>query len=130
MHYMNDSGELQDVEAICSGKLSHVPSQPAVVPSPCGMLSRDQSLRSDTWNLLGTSGKRFWQPTCSNRFVIDTKVLQAETQYEKIEGKPVAGSEERNRETIPTPRCARKPLTMNSFFPAEGSYPQNYAADQ
>ena len=33
----------------------HVPSQPAVVPSPRGMLSRDQSLRPDTWNLLGTS---------------------------------------------------------------------------
>ena len=42
MKYMNDSGELQDVESICSGKLSRVPSQPAIVPSLCGMLSRDQ----------------------------------------------------------------------------------------
>ena len=59
MNYMSDSSELQDVESICSAKLSHVPSQPAVVPSLCGMLSRDQSLRPETWNLLGTTGKRF-----------------------------------------------------------------------
>ena len=32
MNYMNDSGEFQDVESMSSGKLSHVPSQPAVVP--------------------------------------------------------------------------------------------------
>ena len=59
VNFMNDSREFQDVESICSGKLSHVPSQPASVPSPCGMLSRDQSLRPDTWNLLGTLGNVF-----------------------------------------------------------------------
>ena len=45
-------------------------------------------------------------------------------------GKLVARSEERNRETIPTPRLARRPSTLNSFFPAEGSHPQNNMADQ
>ena len=45
-------------------------------------------------------------------------------------GEPVARSEERNRETISTPRFVRIPSTMNSFCPAEGSYPQNYVADQ
>ena len=45
-------------------------------------------------------------------------------------GKLVARSEDRNQETIPTPRFARRPSTMNSFFPAEGGYPQNYMADQ
>ena len=60
---MNDFGEFQDVESICSQqKSSHVPSQPVVVPSPCGMLSRDQSLRPDSWNLLGTSGNVFGSP--------------------------------------------------------------------
>ena len=48
LNYMNDSREFQDVESICGGKLSHVPSQPAIVPSLYGMLSRDQSLRPDT----------------------------------------------------------------------------------
>ena len=54
MNYMNDSKEFEDVESISSGKLTHVPSQPAIVPSLGGMMSRDQSLRSETWNLLGT----------------------------------------------------------------------------
>ena len=62
VNLMNDSREFQDVESVCSGKLSHVPSQPAVVPSPRCMLSRDQSLRPDTWNLLGTSGNVFESP--------------------------------------------------------------------
>ena len=59
---MNDSREFQDVESVCSGKLSHVPSLPAVVPIPPGMLSRDQSLQPDTWNMLGTSGNVFDSP--------------------------------------------------------------------
>ena len=68
MNYMNDSREFEDAESICSGKLSHVPSQPAGVPSPRSMLSRDQSLRSDTWNLSGTQGNVFGNP----RAVIDS----------------------------------------------------------
>ena len=68
MDYMNDSQEFQDIESICSGKLSHVPSQPAVVPSPRAMSSRDQRLRPDTWNLSGTQGNVFGNP----REVIDS----------------------------------------------------------
>ena len=59
MNCMNDSREFQDIESICSGKLSHVPSQLAIVPSLCGILSRDQSLPLDTWNLPGTQGNVF-----------------------------------------------------------------------
>ena len=66
-----DSNECQDVESICSGKLSHVPSQPAVVPGPRAVSSRDQSLRPDAWNLSETR-KCFWQSTCSNRLITDT----------------------------------------------------------
>ena len=42
---MNDSGELRDTESNHSGKISHVPSQPTVVPSPRSMLSREKRLR-------------------------------------------------------------------------------------
>ena len=56
MNFMIDFREFQHVESICNGKISHVPSQPTVVPSLCGMLSRGQSLGSAAWNLLGTSG--------------------------------------------------------------------------
>ena len=59
VNLMNDSGEFKDVESACSGRLSHVPSQPAVVPSPLCMLSRDLRLRPYTWNLLGTPGNVF-----------------------------------------------------------------------
>ena len=68
INHMKDSREIQDVESICSGKLSHVPTQPATVPSLSAMMGRDQSLRSDTWNLLGTSGNVFGSP----RAVIDS----------------------------------------------------------
>ena len=97
------------------------------------------SLRSDTWNLLGTSVNVFDSP----RAVIDSSsnpcqcMLPSWNQratggnpVRDCTGKPVAGSEERNRETIPTPRFARTPSTMNSLFPAEGVHPQNYMADQ
>ena len=104
---MNDSREFQDVESIFSGKLSHVPSQPAIVPSLCGMLSRDRSLRPATWKLLGTSGNVFGTP----RPVIDS----SSTPYQGLlhssnrsatggnpvresTGKPVARIEERTRE--------------------------------
>ena len=73
---MNDSREFQDVESICSGKLYHGPSQPAIVPSLGGLLSSGQSLRPDTWNLLGTSGNVFDSP----RAVIDPSSVQLSTE--------------------------------------------------
>ena len=65
---MNDSKEFQDIESICSGNLSHVPSQPAVVSSPRAKESRGQSLRLDTWNLSEIQGNVFGKP----RAVIDS----------------------------------------------------------
>ena len=95
--------------------------------------------KSDTWNLLGTSGSVFG----SLRAVIESSSTphqgmlhswnQSATGGNPVRdgaGKPVVRSEERNQEMIPTPSSARRPSTMNSFFPAEGSHPQNYAADQ
>ena len=73
---MNDCRKLQDVQSICSAKLFHVPSQPAIVPSLGGMLSSDQSLRAETWNLLGKSGTVFDSP----RAVIDS----SSTPYQGI----------------------------------------------
>ena len=129
--------EFQDVESACSGRLSHV--QPAVVPSPRGRLSRDQSLRSDTWNLLGTSGNVFenppapvdaaWRPC---RGILHPWFPNAtyDDPMQLSTGRPVVRGEEQNGDTIATPRFARKPSTRNSLYPAEGSYPQNYTVDQ
>ena len=47
---MNDSGEFQDVESNYRGRLSHVSSQPEMIPSSRSLLSRDKRLKLDTWN--------------------------------------------------------------------------------
>ena len=39
MNYLNDSGEFHEVESNYSGHFSHVPSQPARIPSPRSMLN-------------------------------------------------------------------------------------------
>ena len=63
VNLMNDSREnSKTCNQLEVENYPHVPSQPAVVPSPCGMLSRHQSLRPDTWNMFGTSGNVFDSP--------------------------------------------------------------------
>ena len=132
MNYMNVSKECQEKESTCIGKLSDVPSQPSVDPSPRSMSSSDQSLRPDTWNL--EHRETFLanhvqysirhQHLIKECFTLGIKVLLAIAQCENVQGKPVARGEERNRETVPTPRFVRRPS------PAEGAYPQNCMADQ
>ena len=136
MNYMNDPEEFQDIESICSRKLFHVPSQLAVVPSPRSLWNLDQSLRLDTWKLRGTLGNVF----DGSRAVINSsstpyqEMLHSWNQsatsknpVQKSTGRPVAKGEEQIGSTIPMPMIARRPSTMNSFFPAEG---QNHMADQ
>ena len=50
---MKDSEDFQDVESNESGRLSHVSSQRAMIPSSRSMLSRDNCLPLDTWNQAG-----------------------------------------------------------------------------
>ena len=85
------------------------------------MPSRDQSLRPDTWNLLGTSGNVFENPparidssSTPKRGMLHPWNLNAAfgDPVRLSTGRPVARSEERNRETIPTPRFSRRPSTM------------------
>ena len=56
-------------------------------------------------------------------------MLQAKTQCEKVQGN-LSLEVKKEIETIPNPRFARRPSSMNSFFLAEGVNPQNYMADQ
>ena len=42
MNSMNDSGEFQEAESNYSGRLSHVSSQPEIIPSSRSLLSRDK----------------------------------------------------------------------------------------
>ena len=56
MNSKNDSGRFREVEPNHSVRLSCVPSQPATLPSPRSMLSRDKRLPLDTWNLSEPQG--------------------------------------------------------------------------
>ena len=69
---MNDSREFKDILSNYSGKISHVPSQRAVIPSPRSMLSRDKRLPLDTWNLSESQGNVLWQSSSYVRFNTDT----------------------------------------------------------
>ena len=133
---MNDSREFQDVESLRSGRISHVPSQLAVVPSPRGLLSRDPSLRHEIWNSLDISGNVIAGP-CASALTSYTGVLNpwASDATGNIlvltgTGRPVAGNEVHNRDTIPTPRFARRSSARNSFIPMDGGSLQNYMVDQ
>ena len=115
---MNYSRDFQDVESICSGK---------IIPRSQSTSNRSKSWwdaepRRETWNLLGTSGNVFDSP----RAVIDSSpspyqgmlhsLSQSATGEKPVRentGKPVARSGERNQETVPSPRFARRPSTMN-----------------
>ena len=59
MNSMSDSGEFQEVETNHSGSLSHVSSQPVMIPSTCSMLSREKRLPVDTWNMSGPQENAF-----------------------------------------------------------------------
>ena len=59
MNSMNDSGDFQDVESNYSGRLSHVSSQPAIIPSSRSMLSRDKRLPLNKWNSSGLQENAF-----------------------------------------------------------------------
>ena len=61
MNSMNDSGDFPDVESNYSGRLSHVSSQPVVIPSSRSMLCRDKRLPLDAWNQSWIAGKHFWK---------------------------------------------------------------------
>ena len=101
------------------------------------MLSRDQSLRSDAWNLSGTQGNVFG----NSRAVIDSSQIpyqgtphstsQSATGGKNVwssKGRLVAKDEEQIGSTVPMPSFARRPSTMNSFSPTEK--PQNSMANQ
>ena len=134
---MNDSRKYQAVESMCSGGLSHVPSQLAVVPSLRGMLIRNRSLRPDIRNSLATSGNVFDNPCSPVNSVSTSHRVKHPWNLDATFGNPVqsstgrlvARSEEQNRDTFPTPRFSRS-SARNSLFPKEGGYSQNFMVDQ
>ena len=56
---MNSSGEFHDIESNYSGRMSHISSQPEMIPSFSALLSRDRKLPLDTWNQSGVQENVF-----------------------------------------------------------------------
>ena len=137
MNSMNDSGQFQEVESNCSGRLSHVSSQSVMIPSSRSLLSRDKRLPLDTWN---TSGLQ--ENVCGNHFsTFDSprdypQRIQLDDVQRDREAVPETGrtktkhtSEDRqNQGTIPMPTSATRPSTMSSLMQVELS--QNHMVGQ
>ena len=131
MNSINDSGEFQEVESNHSGRLSHVPSQPEVIPSSSSMLSRDKRMPFDTWNAPGLQENVF-DNQCSTTGLYRNPsqgihydvVHETRRETESVPratgtGTSFARDDEQNKGTIPIPMFARRSSTMSSSIPVE-----------
>ena len=128
MNSMDDSGDFQDVESKFCGRLSHVPNQPAIIPSSRSMLSRDKRLPLDTWNQSGLQENVLGNHVSTfdslrnhpQRISSDNVQRNREAFPEAGRTKTVHTSEDRlNQGTIPMPTFATKPMTTSSTMPVE-----------
>ena len=127
---MNDSGEFQEVESNYSGRLSHVSSQPAMIPSSHASLSRDKRLRLDTWSQFGLQENVIWKSIFyvwfTQSFLIKefnpTTCMETEKQSLKQEGRRVVTqvkTDRQNQGTVAMPTFAPRPLTTSSTILVE-----------
>ena len=118
-------------ESNYSGRLSHVSSPPAMIPSSRSMLSRDKRLPRDAWNTSGIQENVF----CHQFSTFDSTqdhpqgIHPCATQRERGTVPQAAGSEttfarddKQNRGTIPMPTFAGRPSTVSSTIPVD--FPQ------
>ena len=120
-------GNFKKRNQITVGGLSHVPSQPAEIPTSRSMPSRDKRLLFDTWNTCGSQENVF---LVSNFCTFDSSRNHHEgihycttpretgsVQQAAGTGTSFAGDEERNRGAIPMPTFARRPSLLPVEFP-------------
>ena len=137
MNSMNDSGDFQEVESNYSGRLSHVSSQHAMIPSSRSMLSRDKRLPLNTWDSSGFQENVFGNQfsTCDS-FRDHPQRIQFDDAQRERGSVPVDGwtetirtsDDRQNQGTIPMPTFATRPSTMSSTIPVE--LPQNSMVGQ
>ena len=99
MNSMNSSGEFQDIESNKSGRMSHVSTQPEMIPSSRASLSREKRLPLDTWNQSGVQENVF-----GNRFsTFDSpRDLPQRTQSDDVQRNREAAPEAERTKTIHT----------------------------
>ena len=90
---MNDTGEFQDEESNFGGRLSHVSSQPAIIPSSRSVLSRDKRLHLNTWkssglqeNVFGNQFSTLINPEIILKELILAKYKEKVVQFQKLQG--------------------------------------------
>ena len=108
MNSMNDSGEFHEVESKNSGRMSHVSSQLAMIPSSRSVLSRDKRLPLDTWNQAGLQENVF-----GTQFSMfdSPRDQENENQFHKLQGRTLlARDDKQNQGTIPMLTFATRPV--------------------
>ena len=134
---MNDSREFHGVESNYSGKLSYVPSQPTVIPSPRSKLSCDERLPLDTWNTSGLQenvfGNQFstFDSPRDHHQGIHSCASQRErgsVQQARRSGTPFTRDDKQSKNQIPMSTFASSPSTVSSLISVE--FPQNSWLDR
>ena len=137
MKFMSDFEDYQDVESNSSGRLSHVSSQPEMIPSSRSLLSRDKRLPFDTWNQSGVQenvfGNQFSTIDSPRDFAQRSSSDDVHRNREAALGDPkvktsLTSEEGQNYGTIPMPMLATRTLTISSAIPLE--LPQNHVVGQ
>ena len=137
MNSMNESGDVQDVESNFCGRLSHVSSQPVMIPSSRSLPGRDKRLPLDTWNQSGLQENVFGNQFSTfdsprgrpQRNQFDDVQRNREAIPEAGRTKTIhTGEDRQNQGAIPMPTFATKPWTASSTMPVE--LPQNYMVRQ
>ena len=137
MNSMNGSGEFQDIESNYSGRLSHVSSQPEMIPCSRALLSRDKRLPLDTWNQSGVQenvfGNQFSTFDSPKGFPQRSSSDNVQRNREAIPHQPkgkasLTSGDGQNYDTIPMPTFASRPLTASSALPMK--LQQNYVVGQ
>ena len=133
MNSMKDSEDFQDVESNYCGRLSHVSSQPVMIPSSRALLSRDKRLPLDTWNQYGLQehvlGNQFSTFDSPRDFPQRISSENVHRNREAIPHRPeekasLTSGDGQNYGTIPMPTFASRPLTSSSTILVE--LPRNY----
>ena len=128
MNSVDDSRDFQDVESNYCGTLSHVSSQPVMIPSSRTLLSRDKRLLLDRWiqsglqeNDFGINFLRLIHPQIIlKKNQSDDVQRNREAAPESVRMKTRYTSEDRqNQGTIPMPTFETRSLTMSSTMLVE-----------
>ena len=121
MNSMDDSGEFREVESNYSGRLSHVSSYLAMIPSSRSMLSRGKRLPRATWNTSGLQKNVFVNQFSTFDSPRDHPqgIHSCATQRERGSVPQAPGTDDtfftrddkQNKGTIPMPTFAGRPST-------------------